>query len=404
MSRKGQRASIERGISQDHTGYSVRVSVGTGPQQRFREARFPPTVDLPYLRAQRASMESDLRAQLQREDPAKASVQRGTLAGDALVYLAKVQPTLDKATYKSRASELKAWTDVLGAKARHTIRDTDIARAFAAWKQPQERPAIVKRGKTYKPRPWVAPSAKTIQNRCRTLAHLYRTLDGEKARTPLDDVTLPARVKRKPRATDLETIRTVVANLVEQERRGRLRDAKTRARFLVMVTTGQRPAQIARTRPEDVRLDLGVWYVPAAKGGEPIALPLNSDMRMAWTLFAAEGDAWGRWDSRSFARTLRTSGWPPTVKPYNVRHTVGIALSAEGVDLGDIQPFLGHSRLDTTREFYVPGLFARLKIASDKLDKRVDLDPTWARYMGTPLESRRNGRKRAEKAGSSLGS
>ncbi len=383
MARKGKSASTgERGISKTASSYRVRVTVGTKPHDRSKELHFPLSAEMSYLRAQRAQMEADLREQLRYEDPARAAVQRGTLAGDVLVYLAKVESTLDPDTYKTRVSELKAWTDVLGAKPRHTIRDGDITRTFARWKEPQDRAPIVKKGKTYKPRPWVPPSPKTIQNRCRTLAHLYRTLDGKRARTPLDDVDLPKLVTRRPRATDLDTIRAVIANLVDQERRGRLRDAKTRARFLVMVTTGQRPVQIARTQPEDVRLDQGIWYVPVAKGGEAVALPLNGDMVIAWQVFIA-AQAWGRWDSRSFARTLRTSGWPATVRPYNARHTVGIALSEGGVDLGDIQPFLGHRRLETTRTFYVPGLLSRLKAASAVLDNRLNLDSSGAPERGT---------------------
>ena len=395
MSRKGARTSLERGISKDASGYSVRVSVGSGRQQRLREQRFPSTVDLPYLRAQRASMEAELRAQIARENPARAHAVRGTLAGDVEQYLVKVKPQLAPETYRSRLSELKAWTDVLGDRPRHTLRDTDIRRAFARWQEPQDRAPIVKDGKTYKPRPWVAPSPKTIQNRCRSLTHLYHTLDGEKARTPLDDVDLPAVPQRLPRPTSLPTIHTVIANLIAQEQCGRLRDAATRARFLIMVTTGQRPIQIARTTPDDLDLDANIWYVPDAKDGAPIALPLNRDMRAAWDLFVSVGDAWGTWDSSSAARVLRRAGWPATVRPYNARHTVGIALSEAGISLGDIQPFMNHKRIETTRTFYVPGQYAQLKAASDALDGRINLAPTWARYMGTTPKQRKTGAKQA---------
>jgi integrase len=191
---------------------------------------------------------------------------------------------------------------------------------------------------------------------------------------------------------DVRTIRTVIARLIKQERCGRLRDAKTRARFLVMVTTGQRPVQLARTTERDVSIEKRLWLVPSAKGGEPVDLPLNEEMAAAWQLFI-RANAWGTWDSRSFARTLRRSGWPEGIRPYNARHSVGFALSEAGVDLGDIQPFLSHSQLQTTRSFYVPGLHSRLKAASDKLDHRVDFSPRWARYVGTSEEQRKSHRK-----------
>ena len=385
MPRKGKRQRLEDGISRDDTGYSVRVKVTQAGTPYSRERRFPPVVDLPYLRGQRALLEAELRGELQDRDPVDAHATRGTFAGDAKRYLRRMKAKLDPKTYRSRASELERWVEVFGHRPRHTLRAADVERAFAQWQTAPEHPRRARqdaRGHRITPRPWVAPSPKTIQNRVRTLTHLYRTLDGRRARTPADDVSLTTPPKSRPRAVPMAIIRTVIARLIKQERNGRLRHAKTRARFLVMVTTGQRPGQIARTTPADVDLDQRMWWVPSAKGGEPVPLPLNEDMRVAWQLFKA-AKAWGAWDSRSFARTLRTSGWPATVRPYQARHSVGIALSEAGVDLGDVQSFLGHSQLQTTRSFYVPGLLSRLKAASDRLNKRVNLSPRWARFAGT---------------------
>lgn len=382
MGRKGTRSVIERGISRDGTGYSVRAVVGSGDIRRERERRLPPTLEWPkdagYIRSQRAQLEADLRDELQQQRG--DAPQRGTWAGDVRAYTARVEAHLDPQTFKSRVSELNAWTAAIGeGRSRHNLRATDIDRIIGQWKQ-------------------AGLSPKTIQNRVRTFRHLYRTLDGKRAKTPADDVQLPARIKTKPRNVDIKTIRIVIANLMRAERRGHLRDSKTRARFLVLVTTGQRPASLKRTTPEDVDLERGIWYVPAAKGGEAVPLPLNSDMLTAWRLFAA-AKAWKGYDGRSFARTLRTAGWPAGVRPYNARHSVGYALSERGIDLGDIQPFLGHSQIQTTRAFYVPMLFSRLKAASDRLDKRVDITPRWARYVGTPIEQRRSFGKTRKKAG-----
>jgi integrase len=385
MPRKGSRERVEDGISRDLTGYSIRVKVTHGGMPYSRERRFPRTVDLPYLRAQRAQLEADLRSELQERDPVDVAATRGTFAGDVRTYLARMRTKLDARTYRSRASELERWVEVFGHRPRHTLRAADVERAFVQWQTPPKdarRERVDKKGRRIKPRPWTAPGPKTIQNRIRTLKHLHRTLDGTRARTPADNVIVRTPPRTRPRGVSIATIRTVIARLIKQERNGRLRDAKTRARFLVMVTTGQRPGQIARTTAADVMLSQHMWWVPAAKGGEPVPLPLNADMLVAWQLFIA-AKAWGTWDSRSFARTLRTSGWPADVRPYQTRHSVGIALSEAGVELGDIQPFLGHSQLQTTRSFYVPGLLSRLKAASNRLDKRVDLSPRWARFAGT---------------------
>lgn len=398
MPRKGERETIERGISRDGSGYAVRVKVAGVP----RERRFPLSVDLPFLKSQRAQLEADLRDELHQRDPDAPPIDRGTFAQDVAAYLTRMTHRLDARTLKSRASELERWAEVFGGRSRHTLRQADIERAIAAWKVPPgpRRVRVDATGRRIVPRPWVAPSAKTIQNRVRTLRHLYRVLDGKRARTPLDDLQLRKPPKTRPRAVDVRTIRTVIANLIRQERRGRLRDAKTRARFLVMVTTGQRPVQLAATTDQDVSLERALWWVPAAKGGEPVELPLNHEMLAAWTLFI-RAHAWGAWDSRSFARTLRRAGWPSHIRPYNARHSVGLALSEAGVDLGDIQPFLSHSQLQTTRTFYVPGLTARLKSASQKLDHRVNFSPRWARYVGTPENERKSRTKAHRRRGKS---
>lgn len=401
MGRKGARHTLETNIAQDATGYSVRAKVTHGGHVYSRERRFIlPALDLPFLRAQQATLESELRAELLEQEPDAAPKPRGTFAADVQAYLKRVKARLDPATYRSRVSELARWVEVFGDRARHTLRAADVERAFAQWQvKPDEprRERTDKNGRTVKPRPWSAPSPKTVQNRVRSLQHLYRTLDGKRAKTPADDVTWKKPTKTRPRAVPVETIRATIAGLLAQEKNGRLRDAKTRARFLVLVTTGQRPAQVMRTTARDLDLTRKVWFVPAAKGGEPVPLPLNADMDIAWRLFHA-ASAWGKYDTRSFARTLRTAGWPADVRPYNARHSVGIALSESGEDLGDIQAWMGHSRVQTTRDFYVPLLESRLAAMSERSAKRLDLDPQGARYGGTPPEKRKKRPNRAKRA------
>lgn len=375
MPRTAARKRIEDGISSDGTSYSVRVSVGSGAARRSREKRFPLTADLPFLRAQRAQLEADVRDELQQTDG--APVQRGTWAGDVKTYLSRMKAHLDPATFKSRASEFAAWTIAIGPdRSRYGIRPTDIARIVGSWRDSKVSP-------------------KTIQNRVRSLKHLYAKLDGQRARTPADDLKLPKPPKTRPRDVDVKTIRLVIANLIRQERHGRLRDAKTRARFLVLVTTGQRPAQLKKTKKTDVDLDRAIWWVPAAKGGEAVPLPLNAEMLTAWQLFS-RSKAWGTFDTRGFGRVVRRAGWPAHVRVYNARHSVGIALSEKGVDLADIAAFLSHSRIQTARDFYVPMLFTRLKAASDQLTGRVDFSPRGARFAGTLRFARKHRQKRAE--------
>jgi hypothetical protein len=117
----------------------------------------------------------------------------------------------------------------------------------------------------------------------------------------------------------------------------------------------------------------------------PCRSPLNDEMLMGWRVFVA-AKAWGRFDSSAQARVLRRAGCPENVRIYNARHTVGIGFSEGGEDLADIQAWMGHRRIQTTREFCVPALFSRLKAMSDRGDKRLRLSPWWARFAGTPAK------------------
>lgn len=145
--------------------------------------------------------------------------------------------------------------------------------------------------------------------------------------------------------------------------------AATRARFLVLATTGQRPAQLMRATPADVDLERRLWFVDPAKGDNGTIVYLNDDMLAAWQLFIA-ANAWGGYSTSAHARCLRRAGWPEGIRPYNARHTVGLSLSQLGVDLGDIQAHMGHRSIETTRAFYVPAVLSRLKAASELLGAR----------------------------------
>ena len=189
---------------------------------------------------------------------------------------------------------------------------------------------------------------------------MLNPLLGRRAPTPADEVTALT-VPPTPKVNlQPAMFRTVAAQL---------RDAKTRARFMVIASTGVRPAEVKRAEAQDVDLERRLWFVRTAKGGEPRAIWLNEDMFAAWQAFLA-AEAWGPFDSSDYAKALYAAGWPRNVRPYNARHAVGIELGERGVDLGDIQGWLGHKHIQTTRTHYVPVLSSRLKQASERLAGR----------------------------------
>ena len=185
-------------------------------------------------------------------------------------------------------------------------------------------------------------------------------------------------MRRVINPTSPAIILAVYAQLLEFERTGRLHDAKTRGRYMVRAASGRRPCEIMRAQPDDVDLDTRLWRVRDAKGGWSEGLYLNDDLLIAWRVFA-QAQAWGPFNTGSHAEVLRAAGWPSErddrgryrSRPYNLRHSVGMALSEQGVDLADVGGWLGQTDLRTTRGAYVPILKSRMQRSAEAIDGRL---------------------------------
>lgn len=369
MGRTGTRTRIAEGVYKDNLGLAASVKVG----HKTKEKRFPFGTDLRVIKAWRESARVKLR-------PHALLVIRGTFSAEAQRYLRTVKGSLDPATFKGRRSEIRAWTKQCGAERVHRIDQSTILAAIGEWRSDGR-------------------SAKTIQNRVRTLAHLWKTLYAADA--PLAGIELPKPPKRRPTFVAPETIVNVEATLRAHEQDGsrpkykgaRLHDSRQRARFMVMATCGMRPAQLKRMTPADVDLERRIAFIPSAKGGEPVSLYLNSEMLAAWQTFS-QAHAWGHFDTRAYGRAIRAAGWPAGVRPYNARHAVGIELGERGVDFRTIADFLGHTHDTTTRAFYVPVLNSRLREASELLDGRLGWQAPKAGTVKRKRKSRSKTRRR----------
>lgn len=342
---RSARTRVERGIYQDAQGFEVVVHVA----RRRKAKRFPVGTSLAAMRAWQDEARPALRTA-----PA-APARGGTLAGDVERYLAQVQ-TLS--SWRELRAELRAWIALYGDLSRRQLTPAHVRTARVTWQ-----------------RAGLAP--RTINHRVDALRRLTRTLDTVPGLpppvTPCDGLRpLPVpRVPKTPITPDV--IVAVYVELRRRERVGLLRTAKTRARFMVLATTGVRPSELMRARPEDLSLDSDppYWLTRDGKGGRRAsALPLNAEMLEAWRVFVAAA-AWGPYETSAFARTLRSAGWPAGVRPYRLRSTVGIELSSRGIDLADVAGWLGHSDLETTRADYVPVLAPRMVAAMQRIAGRV---------------------------------
>lgn len=341
MPRKGKRRRIAPNVYADDRGLEVVARIGT----KSKSGRLPKTASTAEIVAKYAALYAALAAQIANE-PARPA--------DKSAWNTEIERYKDRAAIDgldSVVAHIRAWERAFPSKGRSQLTRDDVLRMRAQWKAAG-----------------VAP--KTITNRISALRSMCHTLDGEEAPTPCDGVKALPSHKTPAVSVDVQTILAVDRELQAHEREGWLRSKKTRARFRVMASTGKRPSEVMRAKPADVDLRRRVWTVRDGKGGFSPGLYLTDDMLAAWALFIA-ADAWGDFDTYNMARVLRRCGWPANVRPYNLRHSVGIALSEAGIDLGDIQGFMGHKRIETTRKHYVPVRKSRMQKASDTIDGRL---------------------------------
>lgn len=340
--------------------YSIQAIVNAAGGRKTK--RFPHDASLVDIKRWRTATKAKLdKLALRRPKPRTTA----TLRADVKVYL----KTVTVVDWKTRRSELEAWLALYRDRPRWTLTLDDVRAAVKTW-QTEGRLLRIVDGKEVR-RPY---AAWTIRHRVNALRDLYHALDGADEPTPCDGLQLPRPPQTTPVFVTPKTILRVAAKLKEiathpyrKKRKGlnvRAEIRKTRARFLVLATTGARPIEVMRTERADVSLEQRLWSIRTAKGGVGRVLRLNTpEMLRAWRAFIA-ADAWGFYDRTRHARRLRQAGWPTGVRPYALRGTWGMEISRRGADLADIQQLMGHADLETTRAYYVPAEASRLAAAT----------------------------------------
>ena len=303
------------------------------------------------------------RKELEERKPESTRAVAGTLAADVAKHLAGKESELEKSAYASLRSELHAWVALFGPRRRWSLTKDDAITARGIWKSGD--------------RPY---ADKTIDNRMIALGGLFHSLDGDKCKTPIDEIgkLVDSKKHGHPRTITPETIRTVARNL---KRAG---DDLNLGRFVVLTATGRRPSELKRALPIDWTpvpgKRQGVWQVATGKGGDPTPLTLLDDEYAAFQFFVKVGgfEANAHWDQSEYVKTLYEAGWPQDwdfsskrarnrLRPYQARHSVALALAEAGVEWKDIAARQGNNDAKTTEKFYTGFVPSRLVGAAERL-------------------------------------
>ena len=144
-------------------------------------------------------------------------------------------------------------------------------------------------------------------------------------------------------------------------------DGRTGLMLQTLLETGARASELVQLRVEDVSLAERVITIRQGKGGKRREVPIRRDLaqllrlhigtRRAGPLFASRQEGSGptphvltRQRVGQIVRAVAVAaGISKRVYPHLLRHTVATRLLALGMDITDLQRFLGHESIATTR-------------------------------------------------------
>jgi integrase len=304
-----QRIRIAQGIYQDSSGIAAVVQVGSGSRRRQREQRFPLGTALEAL------VDWQVRTRRLLEQPVDETVtvggNAGTLRADGTRYLATVT---SMPSYEARRADLEAWMPMFGHRATHSLMSQELNLQLDTWAS--ATPPV---------------AASTLNHRRQALRAVWEfvapgapsPIDGTQRRTPP-----PLQARALTWDDALELVVAFPAN------------TRTGAMLRVMAHTGLPPARIARLLPTQVNPVARTAFLEGRRKGQGTAsktIPLTdaavSALHEHFRYFPQGGsvakNSWivvfhrsvGRVNAER-ARTGRPP-LPPTVRPYDLRHTFG---------------------------------------------------------------------------------
>jgi integrase len=334
--------------TQAHFGYK-----GHQYTKRWKVSEFPSEKE----RVQKArDWLTNARAHLALNQPVPEST-GPRFEADAVLYLAAVT---SMPSYSDRAYHIQQWTEVFRGRDKADISPLEIRTQLERWRR--------------------SLSASSCNKRRTALMSFYTKLNGRSGYNPVRDVE-PYQEESEIRSQHPYTILRVLSFM---------RPSQTRARLMVILTTGWPHAQLKRLRPEHLKLEQARAYVTPrrkGKGRKGAWLPLLPAAVKALREFQ-QWDCFSKVDEKGklktfshnamyvcFARALAKLNahrakleLPPLdIRPYDLRHTFGTWLAHRLTDERAIQELMMHSRPEQTRRYTEAATQGRLERAMVQL-------------------------------------
>ena len=162
------------------------------------------------------------------------------------------------------------------------------------------------------------------------------------------------------------------------------RGGRTGLMLQTLLETGARASEFVCLRVEDVSLAERVIVIPRGKGGRRREVPIRRELAQLLQLHIGARRAGPLFQSRQrgtgptphvytrqrvgqiVREVAREAGVAKRVHPHLLRHTVATRLLSLGMDITDVQRFLGHADITTTRR-YAETTAAVLKARFDRV-------------------------------------
>ena len=148
--------------------------------------------------------------------------------------------------------------------------------------------------------------------------------------------------------------------------------------FVIMLDCGMRPAEVMRSRWEDVHWDRSQVFIPWGKTPESRRFVPMSD-RMRDRLRARQQGAKGPWlfpgksaaghrttVAKKFEEAREAAGVPESIVLYCARHEFATTYLENGGELSTLKKLMGHESISTTQKYLHPSIHG----AAEVINKR----------------------------------